>query len=141
MTEIVLMCGVPGSGKSTWRADNLDATHVVVSKDRMPSSARKQARQVREIRAAIAEGRPVVVDNTNITRAERAPLLALAAELGVPCRAVVVTVPLEVARERNARRVGRAQVPDGIVRQMASRWEVPTLEEGFVDVCVVELPA
>lgn len=137
ITEVVVMCGIPGSGKSTWRAHNLDPTHVVVSKDLMPRSARRQARQAREIRAAIGCGKPVVVDNTNLTRADRAPLLALAEELGVPSRAVIVMTALDTALARNAQRSGRARVPEGIVRQMASRWEAPTVDEGFDAVTVV----
>lgn len=135
--ELVLMCGVAGAGKSTWRAENLDATHVVVSKDLMPRSARKQPRQDREIRAAIGAGASVVVDNTHLTPADRAPLIALAAELGVACRAVIVVASLEASFERNAQRPGRARVPDGILRQMASRWEAPTMAEGFVSVTQV----
>lgn len=135
--ELVLLCGIPGSGKSTWRARHLDATHVVVSKDHMPHGARKQARQDRELRAAFGAGRSVVLDNTNLTRADRAAACVIAAELGVPCRAVVVTAPLDVALARNAARAGRARVPDGVVRQMAARWEPPSLAEGFVEVTVV----
>lgn len=136
--EVVLMCGVPGSGKSTWRRHHLDESHVVVSKDLMPRSVRKQLRQEREIRAAIGLGRPVVVDNTHITRAERAPVIALARALGAPCRAVVVRAPLEASLERNAARSGREQVPHGIVRQMARQWEEPSLDEGLVSVMVVQ---
>lgn len=133
----MLLCGIPGSGKSTWRALNLDATHVAVSKDRMPRGAPKQARQDRELRAALGAGRPAVLDNTNLTRTERAAAIAIAAELGVPCRAVVVTAPIDVALARNAARAGEARVPDGIVRQMANRWEPPSIAEGLVEVAVV----
>lgn len=135
--ELVLLCGIPGSGKSTWRAVNLDATHVVVSKDRMPRSARKQVRQDRELRAALGAGRPAVLDNTNLTRADRAAAIAIAAEFSVPCRAVVVTAPIDVALARHAARAGEARVPDGIVCQMANRWEPPSIAEGLVEVTVV----
>ena len=139
--ELVLLCGIPGSGKSTWRALNLDATHMVVSKDRMPRSAGKQARQDRELRAALGAGRPVVLDNTNLTRTARTAAIASATALGVPCRAVVITAPLEVALARNAARTERTRVPEGIVRQMAHRWEQPSVEEGLVEVTVVSTHA
>lgn len=132
--EVILLCGLPGSGKSTWCLEQLQESHVVVSKDRMPGSSRKQARQDREIRAAIAIGRPVVVDNTNLTRAARAPVIQIAVEFGVACRAVVLTTPLDVALARNAARTGDARVPDGIVRQMARTWEPPSSEEGLFEV-------
>lgn len=136
--ELVVLCGLAGSGKSTWRREHLAATHVVVSKDLMRSRSGKEARQQREIRAALGAGRAVVVDNTNLTREVRAALLALAREFGVPARAVVVHVPVELALERNAQREGPARVPDGIVRQMAALWEEPVVDEGFDSVEFVE---
>lgn len=132
--EVVLLCGLPGSGKSTWCRENLQESHVVVSKDLMPRSSRKQARQDREIRAAVTLGRPVVVDNTNLTRAVRAPVIRIAMELGIPCRAVVLATPLDVALARNAARTGGARVPDGIFRQMARAWEPPSSDEGLLEV-------
>ena len=136
--ELVVLCGLAGSGTSTWRREHLAATHVVVSKDLMRSRSGKEARQQREIRAALGAGRAVVVDNTNLTREVRAALLALAREFGVPARAVVVHVPVELALERNAQREGPARVPDGIVRQMAALWEEPVVDEGFDSVEFVE---
>jgi tRNA uridine 5-carbamoylmethylation protein Kti12 len=50
----------------------------------------------------------------------------------------VVHVPVELALERNAQREGPARVPDGIVRQMAARWEEPVVDEGFDSVEFVE---
>lgn len=132
--EVVLVCGLPGAGKSTWCREKLEESHVVVSKDRMPRSSRKQARQDREIRAAVALGRAVVVDNTNLTRAARAPVIQIAVEVGGPCRAVVLATPLDVALARNAARTGDARVPDGIVRQMARDWEPPSSDEGLLEV-------
>jgi predicted kinase len=75
-----------------------------------------------------------VVDNTNLTRAARAPVIQIAVESGVPCRAVVLATPLEVALARNAARTGDARVPDGIVRQMAREWEPPSRDEGLLGV-------
>lgn len=104
------------------------------SKDRMPRSCRKQARQDREIRAAVAIGRPVVVDNTNLTRAARASVIQIAVELGVPCRAVVLATPIHITLARNAARTGDARVPDGILRQMARSWEPPSIDEGLLEI-------
>lgn len=132
--ELVVLCGLPGSGKSTWCREHLADTHVLVSKDLMGGSPSKEARQQREVRAALAANHPVVVDNTNLTRASRADLLVIAREFGLPCRAIVVRVPLTLALARNAERTAGAHVPEGIVRQMAGRWDEPTIEEGFASV-------
>lgn len=134
---MVVLCGVPGTGKSTWCAVHLAGSHIVVSKDRMRNAPRKEARQVRELRAALSAGRSVVVDNTNLTRDVRAPILAIAREFGARCRAVVMDTSLETARARNAERTGPTRVPEGILFEMVRRWEPPTAEEGFDEVAWV----
>ena len=134
---VVVLCGLPGSGKSTWCASNLEASHVVVSKDRMKKARRKAARQARELRAALAAGCSVVVDNTNLTVADRAAIVVIAREFGAPVEAVLVEAPLATCLERNAARVGTTCVPEGILRGMARRFEPPTLAEGFVEVRIV----
>ena len=131
------MVGLQGSGKSTWVASHLAATHVVVSKDHWPHARRKQARQTRVVRELLGAGRSVVVDNTNPSGEERAALVELAREAGVPVRAVWLDVPLEICLERNLAREGRAQVP--LVGVLATRRRLvpPSVEEGFVRVDVV----
>jgi predicted kinase len=135
--RVVVLCSLPGAGKSSWCAANLEQTHVVVSKDRMKSARRKQDRQARELRAALAAGSSVVVDNTNLTVADRAAIVVIAQEFGAPVGAILVEAPLATCLERNAARVGTACVPEGILRGMARRLEPPTLAEGFVEVRIV----
>jgi predicted kinase len=131
------MVGLQGSGKSTWVAGQLADTHVVVSKDHWPNARHREARQRRVVAGLLAEGVSVVVDNTDASPAERAPLLALAAEAGVPARAVFLDVPLEVCRRRNDARTGRTRVPDVGLFSTAARLVPPTTVEGFTDVQVI----
>jgi len=131
------MVGLQGSGKSTWVAGHLAMTHAVVSKDHWPNARRREARQTRVVRELLAAGRSVVVDGTNPSREERAALVALAREVGVPARAVWLDVPLEVCLARNAAREGRAQVPEVGVRATRRRLVPPAADEGFVRVDVV----
>src|SRR3954454_16393585 len=109
--ELVVMVGLQGCGKSTWVAANLAATHVVVSKDHWPNARRREARQRRVVAELLAEGRSVVVDNTNPSPAERAPLIAAARQAGVGVRCVWVDTPPALCLERNEARQGRARVP------------------------------
>ena len=129
------MVGLQGSGKSTWVAEHLAGTHVVVSKDHWPRARHREARQQRVVAELLAEGRSVVVDNTSPSVAERAPLVALAAAAGVPARAVFLDVPLETCRERNGART--APVPLVGLHSAAGRLVAPTTAEGFTDVLVV----
>ncbi len=131
------MVGLQGAGKSTWVRRNLAGSHTVVSKDHWPRARRREARQQRVVAELLAAGRSVVVDNTNPSPEERAPLVAAARSAVVPVRAVWVATPPEVAEQRNAARVGAARVPDVGVLATRRRFRPPTLAEGFDRVDVV----
>lgn len=131
------MVGLQGAGKSTWVAACLAATHAVVSKDHWPRARRREARQQRVVAQLLAEGRSVVVDNTNPSAAERAPLVAAARAACVPVRAVWVDTPLDVCLTRNAARPEEARVPLVGVHAAQARFTPPTPEEGFTRVDVV----
>jgi predicted kinase len=136
--ELVVMVGLQGSGKSTWVREHLPMTHVVVSKDHWPNARRREARQQRVVAELLAEGRSVVVDNTNPATEDREPLVAAARAAGAAVRAVWVDTPLEVCLERNDRREGRARVPLVGVFATARRLVPPTTAEGFDRVELVD---
>jgi predicted kinase len=136
--ELVVMVGLQACGKSTWVRAHLGGTHVVVSKDHWPNARRREARQRRVVAELLADGASVVVDNTNPSPAERAPLLELARAAAVPARAVHLDVPLYTCRQRNDARSGRARVPLVGLYGTAGRLTTPTTDEGFTEVLVVQ---
>jgi predicted kinase len=111
--------------------------YAVVSKDHWPNARRREARQQRVVAELLAAGRSVVVDNTNPSPQERAPLVALARAAGVPVRAVWLDTPLQVCLDRNEARTGRARVPLVGVHATRSRLSPPSVDEGFERVAVV----
>ena len=66
--EVIVLCGVQGSGKTTLYRDRFIDTHVHVSLDLLNSRAREAAL----VAECLEERRPFVVDNTNPTAADRA---------------------------------------------------------------------
>lgn len=138
--ELVVLVGLQGAGKSTFYRTRLAATHAIVSKDLMGRRARdKQGRQLRELAAHLAAGRSVVVDNTNPTAADRAPLVAVGRAHGA--RVVCYGFALDVAGShlRNRQRLGRACVPDVALFGTLARLEAPGPGEGFDARFVVHL--
>jgi predicted kinase len=114
---------------------------VHVSKDLWPNATGRQARQMREIRTALAAGRSVVVDNLNVTRVERASIIAAAHEYGAAVIGYFFDVTTRQAVARNAERGGKSRVPNVAIFTAAKRFERPELDEGFDQLFRVEITA
>lgn len=129
--EVVVLVGLPGAGKSTFARARFPA-HDYISKDAFPPGARdKQARQDAALRAALRAGRSALVDNTNVTIADRAAIIAIAREYGARVVGYFLDVPVREAIARNELREGRAKVPKVAIFTSAKRLVPPSLAEGF----------
>lgn len=136
--RLAIMCGLPRSGKSTYARGLQEAGWVRVCPDDIrralhgrshyrPAEPLVWANAQLSVRALLLGGHAVVVDATHTTREQRAPWLAISAELEVPLTAFVVETPVEICHERN--RASNEPVPPEVIDRMAARWE-PVTEEG-----------
>ena len=135
--ELIILVGLPGSGKTSFFRSRFAATHDHVSKDLLPSARDKGARQMGLIEAALGAGRSVVVDNTSPRVVDRAPLIAAARRHGARVVGYVLDTPRGECLRRNREREGRARVPDVAVHVAASRLQPPAREEGFDELFTV----
>jgi predicted kinase len=142
--RIVVLVGLPGSGKSTYLERigaaglSSDAVRKLLADDEGDQTIHayvfQTIRYLLEQRLAI--GRPVTyIDATSLTREERAPYLAIGRAHGCQVEAVFFDVPLEVCLDRNARR--HRVVPSDVLAKMAAKLAPPSVEEGFSRVTVV----
>ncbi len=123
---------MPGSGKTSFFRDRYAATHEHISKDLFPRHARQRgARQAALLSAALQAGRPVVVDNTNVSREERADVIRIARAFGARTIGYYFDTPIRMCVARNARREGRGRVPNVAIFAAVKRFETPTRDEGF----------
>ena len=136
--ELIIFVGVQAAGKSTYYGANFAGTHVHVSKDLMKNVRDRETRQRTMIAQALAEGRPVVVDNTNPTPVVRAPLIELGRSLGARVVAYFFETAVNDAVERNRLREGRARVPDVVIYVAARKVVLPSMAEGFDEVRIVQ---
>lgn len=132
MAECVILIGLPGAGKTTFYTRRLSGTHLHISKDRFPRSARdKQSRQEAAIRAALDEGRSIAIDNTNVSAAERAAIISLAKGRGALIIGVFIDASTREAVARNEQREGPEKVPKVAIFTKAKRLQPPRMDEGF----------
>jgi predicted kinase len=126
--DCVILVGLPGAGKSTFYRERF-ASYVHVSKDAL--AANKQARHDAALRQALAQGRPVLVDNTNVTVEERASVIAIAREFGARIVGYYIEATTSEAVARNERRSGKEKVPKVAIFTRAKRLVPPAAAEGF----------
>jgi predicted kinase len=136
--KIIVLVGLPGSGKSTYvkqaggMALSSDELRRVLSDD--PDNQSIHTRVFSVLRNLLQHRlelkRPVTyVDATNLTPAERQPYLELGKLFDCDMEAVYFDVPVAECQRRNR---GRDRVvPDDVIAQMAKRLIPPTVKEGF----------
>lgn len=129
--ECVILAGLPGAGKTTFYHRYFSATHRHISKDLWPNAPAREARQRRLLEETFSSGASAVVDNTNPTVADRAPLVAIAHACGARVVGYFFDVTTRQAVARNAGRTGRERVPNVAIFTCAKHLQPPTLAEGY----------
>lgn len=145
MSILYLMCGIPGSGKSSFVTDNININRVAVSRDQIRFSMIKEdeeyfskekqvfAEFVKSIEFALEKGKSVFADATHLNKASRAKLLrAIDPVLYSEISVVWIDTPLGECLKRNELRKGtRSYVPKEQIRRMYFSFQKPELDEGF----------
>lgn len=140
---IVLLVGLPGSGKSYWLEQNRlpslssDDMRVVLTGDvTNQANNRLIFSTLRTLCAARLQAGAAVtyIDSTALALWERRSWIRFAELHGCDIECVFFDVPLEECQRRNAAR--HRVVPDEAMRRMAARLVPPSVDEGFRRVTV-----
>ena len=141
-----LLVGLPAVGKSTWVNANYLDSYVVLSSDAIIEelSAQKgitydqgftqfvdiaQKKFFDNVKTALAEGRNVMIDRTNLTVKSRKRLLDM-----VPADYKKVAVVFDCSPEEQARRLASRpgkSIPAHVIKNMRDTYQEPTEAEGF----------
>jgi predicted kinase/5-methylcytosine-specific restriction endonuclease McrA len=119
---MVLLCGIPASGKTTWARDHADVG--VLLDDVVASSLWLRLERERRRRAAalLAAGQTVIVDGCNLDPKQRSEWRRIAHINGARCELVLFDCPLSLALERNSSSTREHPVPAAVVESYAARW-------------------
>ncbi|KAH7360036.1 polynucleotide kinase 3 phosphatase-domain-containing protein [Pyrenochaeta sp. MPI-SDFR-AT-0127] len=143
--DIVLFCGSPGAGKSSFYWKHLQPLgYGRVNQDILKT----REKCVQAATALIDEGTSVVVDNTNADPDTRAVWIKLAQKLGLSIRCVLFTASATVCEHNDTVRAlnigpetnpeSRTILPKLAFTGFASRYRKPKLSEGFVDIIMTD---
>ena len=132
---VILLSGLPGSGKDSWLAGNAEG-RVIISLDdlRRELDVDPRAQQgvvvaeARErARVALRAGRPLVWNATNLSRAIRGALVNLFSSYRAKTTIIYFETTEVEARRRNATR--ERHVADKAIARMMGHWEPPDVME------------
>jgi predicted kinase len=136
--RLVVLVGLPGSGKSSWaKRQNVaiissDNVRFLLGDDENDQTIHADvfatARYI--LRRRLQLRRPLtILDATNLSRRERRPYIKTAQLYDCQVEAMFFDTPVEICKARNR---GRERVvPDDIIDVMAGRLRTPTIDEGF----------
>lgn len=148
--ELILLCGVPTSGKSTYVKTLLSQPYweravVLSTDDYIQRVAEKRGKTYDEVfkstinkataamnlqlKFAIHEGRDIIWDQTNLTRKTRKQKTSRVPNT-YKKRAVYFEIGLKDALERNKHREGKF-IPESVLKRMYHSFEIPNNTENF----------
>lgn len=133
--EAIVLCGLQASGKSTFCKARFADTHVRINLDML----RTRRREALLLETCLAAGIRFVVDNTNPTRDDRRCYIGPALAAGFTVAGYYFSASLPEVLRRNAARSDKAPIPEAGVRSAASRFQVPSPDEGFHRLWVVSI--
>ena len=133
--EVVLLSGLPGTGKDTWIRRNCpDLPAVSLDGIRRAMRIGPGDEQGAVVKAAKEQAKeylrrkqPFVWNATNLTRETRRKLVSLSEQYGARVRIVWLETGWETRRERNLGR--ESAVPEAAAERMLDRTEVPAPDE------------
>ena len=143
LPRIIVLVGLPGSGKSTI-AEKLKSKNMVIHssdvlRQELYGDAKHQEHNTelfvelhRRIKRDLECGKNVIYDATNISKKRRISFLQGLSN--IPCKKICLCVmtPYELCLERN--RFRERRVPELVIKKMYMSWCPPAIQEGFDDI-------
>jgi len=132
--EILMMCGVPTSGKSTFCRKYLP-NYKVINQDNLKS----KSKCLISSDFYIKNGKSIVIDNTNIDLETRKNYIELSKIYEIPIRVIILDIPLNIVQHLNYYRCQKFKgikkiIPIIVYRIMKNKYIEPDYSEGFNEI-------
>jgi HAD superfamily hydrolase (TIGR01662 family) len=102
MKEVILICGSPSAGKSTFANKYIEQDYVHLNRDKNGGTVIKL---LPKLEVNLAANRNIVLDNTFPTIASRKPFIEMAKKLDAKIHCVFISTPIEEAQINSLRRM------------------------------------
>ena len=143
MSKLIMMVGIPGSGKSTYAKAHLALDDIYISRDEIRFDILQDGEEyfsregevfkifAYEAGRNLRMDKTVWVDATNLNKTSRAKLLNAIERYAIADSLEIryLNTSLETALIRNGQRTGRSLVPEDAVANMYHKLVAPTYEE------------
>ena len=136
--EMIMLIGIPASGKSSFYKARLADTHVRINGDMLGGNHGCEADLAE---ACFKHGQPLCIDKMNFTPQHREPYLERAKQMGFLRVGYFFVTTREIALERNQHNPDRIEkgLPDIAIHNAAGKLLSPIYSEGFDRLFSVEL--
>lgn len=145
--KLILLCGIPGSGKSTYAKNYIsdctkntihlssDSIRAELYGDESIQGNPAEVFSIMQKRAieALNNGYDVLYDATNITRKDRQGIISICPKF-VKIECHIIWAPIEVCIERDAAR--ERTVGKEVIDRMLKRFQAPYYDEGIEDIYI-----
>lgn len=136
LPKMLVLVGLPGSGKSTY-AKTMQG-YEVVNQDLLGN----REICIKRTRAYLKQGKSVIIDRTNINKKQRSYWLNIAKEFNIVPECVVFEIDTDYAKERIINRKNHPTIKentplekiDAIIEMFRKSYEKPESNEGFSNI-------
>ncbi|KAI8131010.1 hypothetical protein FF38_04306 [Lucilia cuprina] len=138
--EMIIMMGLPGSGKSHFVQNHLAPLgYTVANADTVGST--QSCLKICE--KSLVSNKSCVVDNTNVDVDSRKKFIELAKKYKIKCRCFMMNVSVAQVKHNIAFRQltdnKHSKINDMVFNMMKKKYNIPTLTEGFAEIVKVNI--